>query len=399
MAGSKRVPVEGPLGLFADGFAVYLTERGYSRLSVREHLRRVRHMSRWMTAERLEVAQLTAAVVQRFLDERRRQGKAVMISPQGSRPLLSYLEGLGVLGPDDRVRTPVELLLEDFRSYLLGDRALQASTASLYEATARVFLAERPEPLSDDLARVTGAEISAFVVERSRAGSVSATSNVICALRALLSFLHVRGYIPRSLVCAVPSVAKRSSLLPRALDADQVALLFASCERQCGLCRRDLAILKLLCRLGLRAGEVAKLELEHIEWQAGEVLVIGKGRRLGRLPLPHDVGEAIVDYLREERPDTACRALFLTSVAPLVGLSSGAVTAVVARAGRRAGLAPVGAHRLRHTAATEMLRAGASLPEVGQVLRHRRLQTTAVYARVDRERLQALALPWPEVIS
>jgi integrase/recombinase XerD len=400
MAGSTRMPLaEGPLGPFADGFAAYLAEQGHSRRSVQGHVQRIRHMSRWMTAEGLEVAQLTAPTVERFPAERRRQGKTVMISPRGSRPLLSYLEGLGVLPSNDRARTPAELLLQDFHSYLLGERGLQANTASLYEATARLFLAERSEPLGDDLARLTGAEISAFVLERSRRGSVKTASNVIAALRALLAFLHVQGHIPRSLVWAVPSVARRSSSLPRGLGADQVALLLAGCERAGTSCRRDLAILKLLARLGLRAGEIAKLELDHIDWRAGEIVVIGKGPRLERLPLPSDVGEAIVDYLREERPHVPCRSLFLRSLAPLAGLSSTAVSAIVARAGARAGLAPVGAHRLRHTAATEMLRAGASLAEIGQVLRHRRLQSTAVYARVDRERLKTLALPWPEVIS
>lgn len=399
MAGSTRVPVEGPLGPFVDGFVVYLVEQGHSHGSVQGHVRRVRQMSCWMTAEGVEVAQLTPATVERFLEERRRQGHAVMISPRGSRPLLGYLEGLGVLPPEDRARSSAELLLEDFRAYLLGERGLQANTAVLYENAARLFLAERSEPLGDALARLTAAEITAFVLDRSRRGSVATASNVISALRALLVFLHVRGDTPSSLVSAAPSVARRGSLLPRGLDAAQVALLLESCPRDSAVGRRDLAVLKLLVRLGLRAGEVARLQVDDVEWRAGEIIVVGKGPRLERLPLPHDVGEAIVDYLREGRPRVSCRALFLRSLAPLVGLSSEGVTGIVARAGARVGLVPLGAHRLRHTAATEMLRAGASLPDIGQVLRHRRLRSTAVYARVDRERLKALALAWPEVNS
>jgi integrase/recombinase XerD len=399
MAGSTRVPVEGPLGPFADGFSTYLAEQGHSRRSVQGHLQRIGHMSRWMTAEGLAVTQLTPAAVERFLAERRRQGQAVMISPRGSRPLLGYLAGLGVLPPEDRVRTSAELLLEDFRAYLLGERGLQANTAALYENAARLFLAERSEPLGDDLGSLTAAEVTAFVLDRSRRGSVKTASNVISALRALLAFLHLRGDTPRSLVSAVPSVARRGRLLPQALDAAQVALLLESCQRDSTVGRRDLAVLTMLVRLGLRAGEIARLELDDVDWRAGEIVVVGKGPRLERLPLPHDVGEAIVDYLREDRPRVSCRALFLRSLAPLVGLSSAGVTAIVARAGERAGLAPVGAHRLRHTAATEMLKAGASLPDIGQVLRHRRLQSTAVYARVDREQLKPLALAWPEVNS
>jgi site-specific recombinase XerD len=393
------MPVEGPLAPFADGFAAYLAEQGHSHRSVQGHLQRIRHMSRWLAAEGLDVAQLTPLTVEEFLAERRRQGRTVMISPRGSRPLLGYLEGLGVLPPEDRVRTSMELLLEDFRAYLLGERGLQANTALLYENAARLFLAERSEPLGDDLARLTGAEITAFVLDRSRRRSVKTASNVISALRALLAFLHLRGDTPRSLVAAVPSVARRAGSLPRGLDAAQVQLLLESCDRDSAVGRRDLAVIKLLARLGLRAGEVARLGLDDVDWRAGEIVVVGKGPRLERLPLPDDVGEAIVDYLREDRRRVCCRALFLRSLAPLVGLSSAGVTAIVARAGARAGLAPTGAHRLRHTAATEMLRTGASLPDIGQVLRHRRLQSTAVYARVDRHRLKTLAPPWPEASS
>jgi integrase/recombinase XerD len=397
MAGSTRVPVEGPLGPFVDGFVVYLAAQGHSHGSVQGHVRRVRQMSCWMTAEGVAVAQLTPATVERFLAQRRRQGQAVMISPRGSRPLLGYLERLGVLPPEDRARSAAELLLEDFRAYLLGERGLGANTAVLYENAARLFLAERSEPLGDALARLTAAEITAFVLDRSRRTSVATASTVISTLRTLLVFLHLRGDTPSSLVSAVPSVARRQRLLPRGLEAAQVALLLESCRRDSPVGRRDLAVLKLLVRLGLRAGEVSRLQLDDIDWRAGEIVVVGKGPRLERLPLPRDVGEAIVDYLREGRPRVSCRALFLRSLAPLVGLSSEGVRGIVARAGVRVGLSLLGAHRLRHTAATEMLRAGASLPDIGQVLRHRRLRSTAVYARVDRERLKALALAWPEV--
>jgi site-specific recombinase XerD len=352
-----------------------------------------------MAAEGLEVAQLTPPTVERFLAERRRLGHVVMVSPRGSRPLLGYLEGLGVLEVEEVVCTPAQVLLEEFRSYLLNERGLQASTASLYVDAARVFLAERSEPLGDDLARLTAAEIIAFVLDRSRRGSVKTASNLVCALRVLLAFLHLRGDIPRSLVSAVPSVARRSRLLPRGLDATQVQLLLESFDRDTVVGRRDLAVVTLLARLGLRAGEVARLKLDDVDWRAGEIVVVGKGPRLERLPLPHDVGEAIVDYVREARPRVRCRALFLRSLAPLVGLSSAGVTGIVVRTGSRAGLAPIGPHRLRHTAATEMLRTGASLPDIGQVLRHRRLQSTAVYARVDRDRLKTLMLAWPEVKS
>jgi integrase/recombinase XerD len=254
MAGSTRVPMEGPLAPFVDGFVGYLVEQGHSHGSVQGHVRRITQMSRWMTAEGVEVAQLTPATVERFLAQRRREGQAVMISPRGSRPLIGYLEGLGVLPPEDRAPSSAEVLLADFRSHLLGERGLQANTAALYENAARLFLAGRSEPLGDALARLTAAEITAFVLDRSCRGSVATASNVITALRALLVFLHLRGDTPCSLVSAVPSVAGRGRLLPRGLDAAQVALLIESCPLESAVGRRDRAVLKLLVRLGLRRG-------------------------------------------------------------------------------------------------------------------------------------------------
>ena len=181
--GSSRRLVRGPLGPFADGFAVHLVEQGYSRRSVLSHLQRIGHLSRWMAVEGLEVEQLTPSTVARFLAERRRLGYTVMVSSRGSGPLLGYLGGLGVLGVEEVVRTPAQVLLEDFRGYLLNERGLQASTASLYVNAARVFIAERSEPLGDDLARLSAVEISAFVLDWSRRGSVTTASNLVSALR------------------------------------------------------------------------------------------------------------------------------------------------------------------------------------------------------------------------
>jgi site-specific recombinase XerD len=180
------------------------------------------------------------------------------------------------------------------------------------------------------------------------------------------------------------------------LSSDQVTALLTACDRNTSTGRRDFAILTLLVRLGLRAGEVAALVLDDIDWRRGEIGVRGKANRYDRLPLPADVGQAIVDYLRHGRPGVALgRAVFVWAHAPYRALSSTAVTTVVANAGRRAGIGLIGAHRLRHTAATSMLRAGGSLTEIGQVLRHRRVLTTAVYAKVDLQALRLVARPWP----
>jgi site-specific recombinase XerD len=251
-----------------------------------------------------------------------------------------------------------------------------------------------------ELWRVDVAEVRGFVVEVCPRLGRRAAQLTVVALRALLRFLHLEGVLERSLAGAVPSVAGwRLSGLPKRLEPGQVDALLASCDRSTVIGLRDRAILTVLSRLGLRAGEVASLSLEDIDWRAGELIVRGKGARSERLPLPHDVGEAIVGYLRDGRPATAQdRAVFVRVRAPHHGLSSGGVTFVVKAAAQRAGLGLVHAHRLRHTAASEMLRCGATLPEVGQVLRHRHASTTAIYAKVDREALRQIARPWPGAV-
>ena len=216
------------------------------------------------------------------------------------------------------------------------------------------------------------------------------------ALRSWLRFLYEEGLTANPLAAAVPGVAPwRTNSLPHALDHRAVTQLVHSCDRRTSTGRRDHAILLLLVRLGLRAGEVAALKLDDVDWRQGEIVIHGKADRRERLPLPIDVGEAVAGYLRWSRPRTGSRRLFLRVKAPIVGLSGDGVTRVVHAACRRAGLQLVGAHRLRHTAATEMLRRGGGLVEIGQVLRHRSLLTTAIYAKVDSATLQGLARHWP----
>ncbi|MGE5764298.1 MAG: tyrosine-type recombinase/integrase [Mycobacterium leprae] len=229
--------------------------------------------------------------------------------------------------------------------------------------------------------------------ESARVGPRTAET-VVCALRALLRFLHVHGWTTAPLAAAVPSVSQRREGLPRALPVGQLTVLVDSCDRASPVGCRDHAILMLLARLGLRCGEVAGLALDDLDWRAGELVVHGKRSRTDRLPLPCDVGAALAEYLRRARPPGFGRTVFLRSQAPIGPLSSDAVSEVVVRAGRRAGIGPVRAHRLRHTVATELLRGGAGLVEIGQVLRHQSLEVTAVYAKVDRSALSRLAPSW-----
>ena len=397
----SRVRVLGPLEVFASGFAAELARLGYRRVPIVFQLQLMAHASRWLRREGLGVDELTSEVVERFLAERRAAGYTNYVTGRAMAPLLGYLRGLGI-APAASPRLAagaVEVLLADYREYLAVERGLTADTIEGYVLAVRPFLDGRLREGDElDLAGLSAADVVAFVVARCPAQSRGAAKMTVTALRSLLGFLHLRGLIAGPLAEAVPSTASwRLSGLPRALEPEQLDALLSSCDRASPGGRRDYAVLVMLARLGLRAGEVAALKLEHVDWRAGELVIVGKGRRAERLPLPADVGEAIVAYLRDGRPATAQdRSLFVRVRAPHQGLTTGGITQIVFAAAGRGGIGPIHAHRLRHTAATAMLRAGASLEEIGQVLRHRQALTTAIYAKVDRDALRQLARPWPE---
>jgi site-specific recombinase XerD len=390
--------VSGPLAPFAAGLASWLTCQAYSPSAVADRLYQFDQLSRWLEREGLGVGELTGEQAERFAAARRAAGLVTWVAPQSAMLPLGYLRGLGVAPAPTAVvaQGPLEELLEGYRRYLSIERGLSDHTVlDAYEPAARLFLAGRERPDGLGLERFCAADVSSFLARECPRRSVSGARDLVCALRSLLRYLQVAGLIEAPLVWAVPSVADlRDRTLPRGLEPTAVRRLLVSCDRRRLVGRRDYAILLLLARLGLRAGEVAAIGLDDVEWRRGELLVRGKGSRQDLLPLPVDVGEAIVSYLRR-RPRCECRALFLRVTAPRGALDRSTVGWVVRSACDRAGLARVGAHRLRHTAATEMLRAGASLAEIGQVLRHREQKTTAIYAKVDRDALRTLARPWP----
>ena len=390
--------VSGPLVPFAAGFESWLASRAYSPSAAADRLYQFDQLSRWCEREGLGVGELTGEQVERFAAARRAAGLVTWSSPQSALLPRGYLRSLGVVPAPTPVvaQGPLELLLADYRRYLLVERRLSEHTVfDAYGPAARLFLAGWEGPDGLGLERLCAADVSSFLASESPKRSVSGARDLVCALRSFLRFLHLSGLIAAPLVWAVPSVADlRDRTLPRGLEPAAVKKLLASCDRRRLIGRRDYAILLLLSRLGLRAGEVAAIGLDDVDWRTGLLLVRGKGSRHDELPLPVDVGEAVVSYLRR-RPRGESRALFLRVTAPREGLNRCTVGWVVRSACDRAGLPRVGAHRLRHTAATEMLRQGASLAEIGQVLRHREQKTTATYAKVDRKALRTLARPWP----
>jgi integrase/recombinase XerD len=392
--------VGGPLAPYAPGFAAALDRSGYAPKTVANHLRLLAHLSRWVAGRHLDTASLTTPVIVTFFADRRAAGYVEHVSAQAVAPLIDYLRAAGVdiavtLAPP----SPLAALLDRFNGYLLTERGLDPRTACRYVGLARAFLIQQLAPESGLLGRLTSAEVTAFVVDWCHQPRPRSAKLMVTALRSLLRFLHLEGVTTQSLVEAVPAVAGwKLAGLPRGLDPGGVqALLAASQTRVGAVGSRDRAILTMLTRLGLRVGEVAALSLGDIDWHRGEFTVRGKGNRRERLPLPADVGQAIVAYLEHGRhrggPD---RAVFLAVRAPYRRLSPGAVTQIVVRTAGRAGLGRVTGHRLRHSVASNLLRAGAGLGEIGQLLRHQHAQTTMIYAKVDDGMLRRVARPWPE---
>jgi integrase/recombinase XerD len=401
----SQVRLLGPLSPFAAGFAKELAQQGYRPSAVRNQMGLVAHLSRWLLGEGIGAERLCTTEVERFVDARRAAGYTRLVSIKALQPVLGYLRGLAVapIPPPAPPSGPVEMALERYRGYLTVERGLGTKTARGYVDVVRPFVHGRalPNGLALDLAHLTAADVVSFVADRCPHLGHSAAKLTVTALRSLLGFLHVEGVVERSLAFAVPSIACRRLVgLPRGLDPDQVRRLLESCDSSTQNGCRDFAVLTVLVRLGLRAGEAARLALDDIDWRAGEIVVRGKANCSERLPLPTDVGEAVAACLERGRPASARgRTVFVRIKAPHRPLSSCGVTQVVAAAARRADLGRIYAHRLRHTAATQMLRAGASLPEIGQLLRHRRPLTTAIYAKVNREALRTIARPWPGVVA
>lgn len=377
MKASKRIRVSGPLAKYMAGFATRLSEQGYTELSLCNQLRLVAHFSKWLEAKGIDVPQLTRKWVDRYLRVRRRT-RTCWISIRGLKPLLTHLGHEAILEAD---RPAESDLIVRYRASLV-ERGLSAAIQHAYIVTARALLAGR------DPSALTPADVTRFVEQ-----TPSCNPALLSSLRAILRFLFETGETLLQLVHAVPTAPRwKLTTLPKVLEPAQVRAVLAGCDRRTGGGRRDYLVVLLMLRLGLRACEVAALTLDDIHWIEGEIEIRGKGT-VGRLPLPNDVGEALVSYLRHGRPATSLRAIFLTQ-APIHAATASSIVFMAGRIMRGAGVGG-GGHRLRHTAATSMLREGASLTEIAQVLRHRYLATTEIYAKVDRNALRDVAQQWP----
>lgn len=396
--GRGPVPVRGPLMSYEATLRTSLEAAGYVSLSVSEAVRSLRRLGAWMDKRNVAAVDLTSGVFEEFVAARRRSCTSVAGARRSVAVVRRFLQDQGLLVATEPTEpTDVEALLVSFGDWLAGERGLAGETVRCYRGQARVFLNGLPEPVEGALAGLDAAAVTGFVLEQSAAAvSTWSVKTQVTALRALLRFLHVRGMIPVSLVAAVPGVAGwRLSELPRTLPAGQVAALLGAHDLGTAVGRRDHAVLVTLARLGLRGAEVAALLLADVDWRAAQIVIRGKAGRVEALPLPAEVGAALADYVTGGRPRCPCPTLFVTARAPYRALSPAAVRAIMGRACARARLPRLGAHRLRHTLASDLLRAGSSLTEVGQILRHRAASSTAIYAKVDHVALRTLARRWP----
>ncbi len=393
---ASRVLVSGPLAPFVAGFELKLAEAGYAPGSAVTQVRLLAHLSRWLSANHLEVIDLTDRRIDEFFEARRARNCTWCVSPEALQPLLALLSELNVLPASAPlvVGSAADVVLAEFHRYLLDERGLAATTACAYVYRARRFVDGCA--LGAQLAATTAGDVTRAVLMESATLSIGATQFFVAALRSFLRFCSMEGLIAADLsAAALPVTGRRPSSLPRGISSSDAKALLNSCDRGENVGRRDYAMIVMLLRLGLRATEVATLKLDDLDWRAAEVVVHGKGRRDGRLPLPVDVGEAIAAWLQHGRPKTTSREVFLSVQAPIMALGRGGVGAIVRSACVRAGVPQVGPHRLRHTMATEMVNIGVPLAEISQVLRHRSLSSTAIYARVDLEGLRRISRPWP----
>jgi site-specific recombinase XerD len=380
-----------------EGYRVWLAERGYTTQTARNMLKDLGQVGLWLSRQGLDAADLNEKRVDQHLSDLEQAGRRRVAGPRGAVPLLTFLREAGVVPAPQVTPSPAEVLLERYRCWMESERGLSASTMLRYGNTARRFLAEQamtdgqfaPEGL-------TGADLNAFLLRECTRVSAGSAKGRVAELRSLMRFLHLHGVIPMKLGGAVPPVGGwRFASVPPTMAVGDVQRLLDHTPREETVGVRDYAILMLVARLGLRSIEVARLLLDDVDWRCGEIVVRGKGRREDRLPLPADVGEALVAYLSIPRPHLKARHMFLTCRAPRGPIRADLVGDVVERACLRAGSPKVGPHRLRHALAADMLRHGAGLTAIGQVLRHQDLATTALYAKVDFVALRAVAQPWP----
>ena len=379
-------------------FGTSLMDDGYADATVKSKLWLLAELGWWLGRGRLSVRNFDERLIGAFVKNKRRVRRG------DSRTLQQFLEYLRKTGivPNRKLvsdKSPLAAVVSRYEKHLRSERGLVTATIISYQPFIRKFLLERFREQLFSLRKLKPSDISDFVLRHGQCMSVRRAQLMTTAFRSFFRFLFQNGELQADLAASVPTVADwRLSTVPKYLTQEEVRRVLKACNRRTPAGRRDYAILLLLARLGLRAGEVVALQVDDIDWRAGEIIIRGKGLFHDRMPLPPDVGEALTCYLRRGRPACQTRRVFVCMRAPRRGFTGpSTLTTIVHRALERANLHPTfrGAHLLRHSLATSMLRAGATMGEIGEVLRHRVPSTTEIYAKVDFEGLRSLAHPWP----
>jgi integrase/recombinase XerD len=403
MHSKSQVRWSGPLEPFAAGFDAELARLGYTPAGTRRKLEAAAHLSHWLAGRGMTADDIGDETIAEFTVARRAAGHSSQLTARSLAWMLGYLRGLGAVRPaaaaDPGPAADAGHLLERFAAFLAGERGLADKTRGAHLDSARRFLAavtqdgESGPPLES----LTAPDVTAFLSGMARIQAPGTTQNIASMMRTFLTWLYAEGLIAVPLAGTVPGAYRRRRIrMPALVTGAEAAALLAACDRTTAQGLRDYAIVLALKRMGLRAREVAALTLDDVAWRSGIMVISGKGGRRDQLPLPRDVAEAIIAYLRDGRAAAALdRRVFVRSVAPHRGLTGYGVGHAVARAAARAGLDKVRPHQLRYLAATAMQAAGAPLAEIGQVLRHDDERTTSLYAKVDVAALRPLAPPWP----
>ena len=391
----------GAQGQLIERYAARLIEDGLGRQSTWRCLNVVGDLLSWIASSRFKLTSLDERMAERYLRHRGRKQFIQRGDRAALKRFLSVLRDAGIIAsPVQPPLSPHDQIFGEFGDFLQRERGLARRTIVTHLPAIRRFLGEVCPNGAGDLGKISQEDVIHYIERHARDRSPKSGKAMCWSLRSFLRYLHIKGLNPAGLAGCVPSIRQwKLASLPTYLSAAQVQNVLDGCDRATAMGRRDYAILMMLAKLGLRASEVATLTLGDVDWRAGEMLVRGKGRQRARMPIPPDVGAAIAAYLAEGRPKSACRRLFLRNYASHVGFASGCAITMIAKAALdRAGIrgyAHQGAHIFRHSLATELLHAGATLPEIGQLLRHESHDSTRIYAKVDIEALRGLSLPWP----
>lgn len=391
----------GPLAPFLYTFTSLLSEKGYTNYSIKLKIRLVAKFSRWLDQQNLGVSDLKLELFDHFIKYQKTANPVRRGDLATLKLLLRHLSDAGVIPPfvikiDDNPFCQIE---DGFAQYLSHERGLSPETLTSYIPLVRCFLSVCFQTGTIRLERLCPKDITTFILRYAQTVKRSTAKLMVTSLRAFFRYLRLRGQIDTDLAAVVPTVSNwRLTGLPKSLEPQQIERLLKSCDQNTKVGQRDYTILLLLARLGLRAGEIVAMTLDDINWDVGELIIRGKGPRKDRLPIPRDVGEALAAYLQYCRPACPTRRIFIRARAPYQGFSSSvAICNIVQRALLRANINTYhkGAHLLRHSLATHMLCKGASLAEIGDILRHQLPNTTQIYTKVDIVSLRSLAQPWP----